>query len=82
MSWMKVYGQRRAKNKRLIQKALDDAGLNLAKIAERAGVSRQAVSTTLNGHIHSAKVLDALRAVGVMDRLLCDPREKQMSGCR
>lgn len=78
MSWMKAYGDKRASNKRLIQKQLDAAGLNGRKIAERAGVSRQAVSATLNGHIHSPKVLNALRDVGVSDRLLFDPRQEQL----
>ena len=75
MSWTRIYGSRRAKKKRLIQMALDRVGLNLPRVAERAGVSRQAVSATINGLIHSAKVLDALRAAGVDERLLFDPRK-------
>ena len=75
MSWMNKYGQKRAKNKRLIQQHLDDAELNGPKIAEKAGVTRQAVSATINGHLHSERVLDELRKAGVPERLLCDPRK-------
>lgn len=77
MSWMNKYGQKRAKNKRLIQQHLDEAGLNGPMIAEKAGVSRQAVSATLNGHMHSEKVLGELRNAGVPEKLLCDPRKQQ-----
>ena len=77
MSWMNRYGQKRAQNKRLIQMKLDEAGLDGSKIADRAGVSRQAVSATLNGHSHSPTVLEELRNAGVPEKLLCDPRKQQ-----
>ena len=76
MSRMNVYGQKRAKNKRLIQQQLDNAGMNAAMVAKLAGVSQQAVSKTLNGHIHSEKVLVALRSVGVAEHLLHDPHRQ------
>jgi transcriptional regulator with XRE-family HTH domain len=79
VSWKSVYGQKRAQNKRLIQKHLDDAGLDGPRVAERAGVSRQAVSATLNGHIHSEAVLAELRKAGVPEKLLFDPRKQQAS---
>ena len=82
MSCMRIYGEKRAKNKRLIQQQLDEAGLNQSKIAEQAGVSRQDVSATFNGHIHSARVLEALRAAGVAERLLCDPCRTTAAECR
>lgn len=77
MSWMHKYGQKRAQNKRLIQQQLDAAGLNTIMVAERAGVSPQSVSKTLNGHMHSEKVLEELRKAGVPERFLCDPRRQQ-----
>ena len=76
MSWKNNFGQKRAKNKRLIQQALDNAGLNAARIAKNAGVSPQTVSATLNGHCHSPKVLEALRKAGVAETLLSDPRKE------
>lgn len=75
MSWMCLYGIKRAQKKRLIQQWLDEAGLNQRKIAELAGVSSQCVSQTLNGAMHSPKVLGALREVGVSENLLFDPRK-------
>lgn len=77
MSWMNKYGQRRAQNKRLIQMQLDEAGLDGVMIAERAGVSRQAVSATINGHCHSPKVLEELRKAGVPEKLLFDPHKER-----
>lgn len=76
MSKFQVYGQKRAAHKRLIQRAMDDAGLDGVGLAERAGVTKQAVSATLNGHIHSKKVLNALRNIGVEESLLFDPHKK------
>ena len=76
MSKFQVYGQKRAANKRLIQRAMDDAGLDGVGLAEKAGVTKQAVSATLNGHIHSKKVLNALRNIGVEESLLFDPHKK------
>lgn len=77
MSWVTKYGQKRARNKRLIQRYLDDAELTGPKIAKLAGVTRQSVSATLNGYIHSEAVLKVLREAGVPEDLLCDPRKAQ-----
>lgn len=77
MSWMNKYGQKRAQNKRIIQQQLDAVGLNMVKVAERAGVSPQAVGKTLNGHMHSEKVLEELRKAGVAEKLLCDPHKQE-----
>lgn len=75
MSWMCNYGFKRAQKKRAIQQQLDEASLNQSKLAVIAGVSRQSVSQTLNGAIHSQKVLNALRGIGVPESLLFDPRK-------
>ena len=77
MSWMTVYGIKRAKNKRRIQAYLDDAGLNQAKIAARVGMSEQLVSATISGQKHSPTVLGELRKAGVPEHLLCDPRQAE-----
>lgn len=79
MSRMNKYGQKRASHKRMIQKALDDAGLNYINIAERAGLSRQTVCATVNGHCHSVKVLEELRKAGVPERFLFDPRRVEQA---
>lgn len=77
MSKMFKYGQDRAKNKRLIQKKLDELGLDSKAIAKLAGVCSQTVYSTLNGHIHSQKVLNTLRDAGVPENLLSDPRKER-----
>ena len=77
MSKFQVYGQKRAAHKRLIQRAMDDAEIDGVGLAKKAGVTKQAVSATLNGHIHSKKVLNALREIGVAESLLFDPRNKE-----
>ncbi len=74
---MNKYGKKRAENKRLIQKHLDEVGLNGTKIAERAGLNRKTVSFVLNGHCHSPKVLEELRKVGVPEEYICDPRRAE-----
>ncbi len=79
---MNAYGQKRAENKRKIQEDLDRLALNSTRIAERAGVTRQTVSATLNGHCHSPKVLEALRNAGVPEELLFDPRKIAFDPCR
>ena len=77
MSKYQVYGQKRAAQKRLIQRAMDDAHIDGVGLAQKAGVTKQAVSATLNGHIHSKKVLKALRDIGVKEALLFDPHSKE-----
>lgn len=74
MSKARIYGQSR--DKRFIQRCLDEAGLTITALAGQIGISHQAVSATLNGYCHSAKVLDALRNLGVPEKYLCDPRKK------
>ncbi len=74
MSRFQSYGRSRAEAKREIQKILDDHEKNFANVAEMAGVTPQTVSATMNGIRHSPRVLDALRNLGIPERLLCDPR--------
>lgn len=74
MSKLQPYGQGRANSKREIQHLLDKKGKNFVDVAELAGVSKQTVSATVNGYRHSPRVLDALRSVGIPEKLLFDPR--------
>lgn len=75
MSKLLPYSQGRANAKREIQHILDNKGKNFVDVAQIAGVTKQTVSATLNGFRHSPKVLDALRAIGVSEELLYDPRK-------
>lgn len=77
MSKLQPYGRRRADSKREIQRILDNKGKNFVDVAEVAGVTRQTVSATMNGFRHSPRVLDALRAFGIPEQLLFDPRRTQ-----
>lgn len=77
MSSKRQFGIKRAKYKRQIQAKMDAAEINQTQLAARAGVSRQAVSATLLGYIHSSSVLEELRKIGVSERFLCDPDKQQ-----
>ena len=74
MSKLQPYCQARADAKRDIQRILDNKGKNFGDVARLAGVSHQTVSATLNGFRHSPRVLDALRSLGIPEKLLFDPR--------
>lgn len=74
MSKLQPYGRRRAESKREIQRILDSKGKNFVDVAMAAGVTRQTVSATMNGYRHSPRVLEALRSLGIPERLLFDPR--------
>lgn len=54
----------------------NECGLTMAALADRLGISRQAVQATIRGHNHSPRVLDALRALQVPEKYLYDPRCK------
>lgn len=77
MSKLQPYGRRRADSKREIQRILDSKGKNFVDVAMVAGVTRQTVSATMNGYRHSPRVLNALRTLGVPERLLFDPRRTE-----
>ena len=77
MSQLQPYGRRRADSKREIQRILDSKGKNFVDVAVVAGVTRQTVSATMNGYRHSPRVLNALRTLGVPERLLFDPRRTE-----
>ena len=77
MSKLQPYGRGRADSKRDIQRILDGKGKNFVDVAVTAGVTPQTVSATMNGFRHSPKVLDALRELGVPEKLLFDPRREK-----
>ena len=74
MSKIQPFGRNRSSVKREIQSRLDDMGKNFADVAILAGVSKSAVSATMNGFRNSPRVLDALRALGIPEKFLFDPR--------
>lgn len=79
MSWQATKGRAELASKRnyysmRIHEALRHAGQSAAGVACTLGVSREAVSATILGKNHSARVLDALREAGVPEKYLFDPR--------
>ena len=59
-----------------IREVLDSRNLTMADVARRLGVSSETVSATVRGRIHSKKVLDELRSLGVPERYLFDPNRQ------
>lgn len=57
-----------------IHEALRRHGRSARIVAYELGVTESAVSATILGKNHSARVLDALRAAGVPEKYLFDPR--------
>ena len=66
-------GRRRYENRYKIRAILYDRGLNMTELARTIGVTIEAVSATIRGKRHSPKVLDALRSLGVPEKLLNTP---------
>lgn len=67
-------GVERNKMRRRIQEVLDAQGMNFARLAAHIGVTKPAVYRTVNGQIHSPRVLQALRDFGVPEQYLFDPK--------
>lgn len=67
-------GLERAKKRRRIQEVLDAQGMNFMGLARYAHVSHTAVYKTVSGQIHSPRVLQALRELGVPECYLFDPK--------
>ena len=66
-------GQQRCFWSMRIHEALRHRGLSAATIAHELGLSQAAVSATILGKNHSARILSALRAAGVPEEYLFDP---------
>lgn len=73
-------GAARARMRFRIQEALDRRGLSYAALARQIGVCHQAVARTVNGDLHSPRVLQALREAGVPERYLFDPSREIAKG--
>lgn len=67
-------GERRCFYSMRIHEALRRNGRTATVIAYELKVSLSAVSATILGKNHSARILDALRDAGVPDKYLFDPR--------
>ena len=77
---MKIRNRRDCGDKRyaaryFIRTVLDEQGLSMQDVARRIGVSGEAVTATVRGRIHSPRVLDELRTLGVPEEYLFDPRK-------
>jgi predicted transcriptional regulator len=70
----KVLGARRAEVAHLIKYEMKRRGHTGESFAKLLGCSGQNVSVTICGYGHSKLVLDGLRAIGVPEDLLYDPR--------
>jgi len=77
---MNACGTRRYINRFVIRGILDDHGISMAELGRRIGVTPEAVSATIRGKKHSPKVLDALKAIGVPNECLFDPRTNENDG--
>lgn len=69
-----LLGARRGRMRFRIREALDLNNTSAKQVAKSLGISHQAVLRTIQGHCHSERVLNALRAAGVPERYLFDPR--------
>ena len=58
----------------IIRSILDSHNISMAELGRRIGVTSESVSATVLGKRHSPKVLDALKAMGVPEAYLFDPR--------
>lgn len=67
-------GIERAKKRRRIQECLDAKGMNFMRLAKHLGLTPAAVYRTVGGEIHSPRILQALRELGVPECYLFDPK--------
>lgn len=70
----KELGSKRGAVKHLIYHELGRNNMNGPMLAEKLGCSNANVSNTILGYNHSKLVLDGLRAAGVPEKYLFDPR--------
>ena len=73
----KRLGEKRCFYAMRIHEALRRNRRSAATVAYELGISRTAVSSTILGKNHSPRVLDALRAAGVPEKYLFDPRRME-----
>lgn len=69
-------GAKRCKYRWRLREVMDaNAVPTFVALARLLGLSGAAVTRTINGEIHSPKVLDWFRQHGVPENQLCDPRK-------
>lgn len=73
-AWRKACARSRREVRLLIRHEMLGRDYTGKKLAEELGCSENNVSKTLLGYQHSTGVLDKLRAIGVPEHLLFDPR--------
>ena len=69
-----ILGARRAATKHLLVHEMRLRGHTSTSLARALGVTHQSIYKTVSGLMHSPRVLDALRELGVPQELLHDPR--------
>lgn len=72
-------GAQRANVKHLIVHEMRMKGYTGRAFALEIGVSDNAVFRTLGGQLHSPRVLDALRTLGINEAYLFDPRTAEVA---
>lgn len=70
-------GARRALSKYKIIDAMCKRQYDPERLANELGITRSAVSKFLNGKTHSPQIIKKMREIGVPERLLFDPYEKE-----
>ena len=68
-------GARRCKHRYRFRELLDAIGHDSTTLARELGVSPVTVNRTINGTLHSPRVLDWFRKKGLAEKYLCDPRK-------
>ena len=73
----RMLGAKRGKVSYLIAHKMRQRGFTGNALAQKAGCSKAAVSSTILGKTHCPRVLDALKEIGIPERLLFDPRKTE-----
>ncbi|WP_035066264.1 hypothetical protein [Nitratidesulfovibrio termitidis] len=68
-------GHRRGDASDFIRRELRRRNHTMRSLAALIGLSGEAVAKTVRGELHSPRVLDALRDLGVPEKYLFDPRK-------
>ena len=68
-------GARRSKHRYRFRELLDAIGHDSTTVARELGVSPVTVNRTINGSLHSPRVLEWFRKKGLAEKYLFDPRK-------
>ena len=69
-------GARRCTHRYRFREKLDECGYDSTTLATELGVSPVTINRTINGSLHSPRVLSWFRDQGLAERFLCDPQKK------